>query len=88
MENNIGQQTAAQGTGGSTVLSDGKYEFRFPITPVVGPDHLPIVDVRADGNSRLTLDHQIEYTIEELVEMFEHPDRDTTLQAAIEWVRD
>ncbi|MBQ6094753.1 MAG: hypothetical protein IJL09_05080 [Lachnospiraceae bacterium] len=79
---------AAQGTGGSTVLSDGKYEFRFPITPVVGPDHLPVVDVRADGNSRLTLDHRIEYTIEELVEMFEHPDRDTTLQAAIEWVRD
>ena len=39
---------AAQGTGGSTVLTDSKYEFRFPITPEIGPDHLPIVDVKAD----------------------------------------
>jgi len=79
---------AAQGTGGSTVLTDSKYEFRFPITPVLGPDHLPIVDVKADGYARLTLDHQIEYSIEEIVEMFGAPEKDTVLQEAIEWLKD
>ena len=74
---------AAQGTGGSTVLTDSKYEFRFPITPEIGPDHLPIVDVKADGCARLTLDHQIDYSIEEIVEMFEHPEKDIVLQEAI-----
>ena len=79
---------AAQGTGGSTVLTDSKYEFRFPITPEIGPDHLPIVDVKADGYARLTLDRQIEYSIEEVVDMFEHPEEDTVLQEAVEWLND
>ncbi|MCR5417717.1 MAG: S41 family peptidase [Lachnospiraceae bacterium] len=79
---------AAQGTGGSTVLTDSKYEFRFPITPEIGPDHLPIVDVKADGCTRLTLDHQIDYSTEEIGEMFEHPEIDTVLQEAVEWLED
>ena len=79
---------AAQGTGGSTVLTDSKYEFRFPITPSIGSDHLPIVDVKADGCARLTLDHQIDYSIEEITEMFEHPEQDTVLQEAVEWLED
>ena len=55
---------AGQGTGGSTVLTDSKYEFRFPITPVLGEDHLPMLDVKGDGYSRLKLDQKIEYSIE------------------------
>ena len=77
---------AAQGTGGSTVLTDSKYEFRFPVTPVIGSDYLPIVDIKADGCARLTLDHQIDHSIEEIVEMFEHPEVDTVLQKAMEWL--
>ena len=77
---------AAQGTGGSTVLTDSRYEFRFPITPVLGEDHLPIVDVRADGYARLTNDYQIDYSVEEVVEMFEHPEEDLVLEAAIEYL--
>ncbi|MCR4598624.1 MAG: S41 family peptidase [Acetatifactor sp.] len=79
---------AAQGTGGSTVLTDSKYEFRFPITLEIGSDHLPIVDVKADGNTRLTLDYQIDYSIEELVEMFENPEKDTVLQEAIDYINE
>ena len=78
---------AAQGTGGSTVLADSKFEFRFPITPEIGSDYIPIVDVKADGCARLTLDHQIDYSIEEIVEMFEHPEKDTVLQEAVEWLK-
>ena len=77
---------AAQGTGGSTVLTDSRYEFRCPITPELGPDLLPIVDVKADGCARLTLDHQINYSIEEIVEMFDDPEKDTVLQEAVEWL--
>lgn len=79
---------AAQGTGGSTILTDSKYEFRFPITPEIGSDHFPIVDVKADGGARLTLDHQIDYSIEGVVEMFEHPEKDTVLQEAVVWLKD
>ena len=79
---------AAQGTGGSTVLTGSKYEFRFPITPVIGSEYLPIVDVKADGHTRLTLDYQIDYSIEEIVEKFEHPEKDTVLQEAMEWLKD
>ena len=78
---------AAQGTGGSTVLSDSKYEFRFPITPVLGEDYLPMVDVKADTQSRLTLDCQIDYSIEEIVDMFGHPEKDTTLETAIDYLK-
>ena len=78
---------AAQGTGGSTVLSDSKYEFRFPITPVLGEDYLPMVDVKADTQSRLTLDCQIDYSIEEIVDMFGHPEKDTTLETAIGYLK-
>lgn len=77
---------AAQGTGGSTVLTDSKYEFRFPITPEIGADSLPIVDVKSDGSARLTLDYQIDYSIEEIVEKFEHPEKDTGLQEAVDWL--
>ena len=77
---------AAQGTGGSTVLTDSKYEFRFPITPVLGGDYLPIVDVRADGHARLTNDCQLDYSVEEVVEMFGHPEKDIALEAAIEYL--
>lgn len=79
---------ATQGTGGSTVLTDSKFEFRFPITPSIGSDYLPMVDIKADGRARLTLDYQIEYSIEEIVELFEHPEKDTVLQEAIEWLKD
>lgn len=77
---------AAQGTGGSTVLTDSKYEFRFPITLSLGEDHLPVVDVKSDGKARLTLDHQIEYTIDEIVEMFGNPEKDTVLEEAVKFL--
>ena len=79
---------ATQGTGGSTVLTDSKYEFRFPITPSIGKDYLPMVDVKADGFARLTLDYQIDYSIEEIVEMFEHPEKDNVLQEAIDYINE
>lgn len=79
---------AGQGTGGSTVLTDSKYEFRFPITPVLGEDHLPMVDVKGDGYSRLKLDQKIEYSIDEVVELFEDPSKDTVLDEAIEYLND
>lgn len=79
---------AVQGTGGSTVLTDSKYEVRFPITPELGSDLLPIVDVKADGYARLSLDYQIEYSIEEVVEMFDDPEKDAVLQEAVEWLKD
>ncbi len=46
------------------------------------------MDVKADGYARLTLDRQIEYSIEEVVDMFEHPEEDTVLQEAVEWLKD
>ena len=79
---------AAQGTGGSTVLTDSKYEFRFPVTPVLGEDYLPIVDVKADGFARLKNDYQIDYSVEEVVKMFRHPEKDSVLEAAIEYLID
>ena len=78
---------AAQGTGGSTVLTDSKYEFRFPITPMIGEDHLPMVDVKADGHARLTNDYLMEFSVEEVVEMFGHPEKDIVLDAAIEYLK-
>ena len=78
---------AVQGTGGSTILSGGKYELRFPITPTVGDDHLPVVDVKADRHARLTLDYQIEYSKEEAVEFFSTPGEDRVLEKAIEYIQ-
>lgn len=42
--------------------------------------------VRSDGNARLTLDHQIEYTVEEIVEMFGDPEKDTVLEEALKFL--
>ncbi len=35
-----------------------------------------------------SLDHQMDYSIEEIVDMFEHPEKDTVLQEAVEWLED
>ena len=84
---NTGTWGNAQGTGGSVVLSDSKYELRFPITPTVDDSNLPIVDTKGNRVSRLKLDHQITYTKEEAIEFFEHPNDDMVLDEAIEYIK-
>ena len=81
---NTGTWGNAQGTGGSVILSGGRYEIRFPITPNLGDDHQPIVDTRADRVSRLQLDCRIEYSADEAVEFFASPERDMVLEKAVD----
>ena len=69
------------------MLSDSKYELRFPITPTVDDSNLPIVDTKGNRVSRLKLDHQITYTKEEAIEFFEHPNDDMVLDEAIEYIK-
>lgn len=78
---------AVQGTGGSTVLSGSKYEFRFPISPVVGGDGLPIVDLKSDAHSRLAPDVMLEYGIDAVVDFFENSQRDMVLEEAIAYIQ-
>ena len=78
---------AVQGTGGSTVLGGGKYELRFPITPTVGDDYLPVVDVKADRHARLTLDYQFEYSKDEIMDFFADSTEDKVLKDAIKYIK-
>ena len=77
----------AQGTGGSVILSGGKYEIRFAISPVLGADHQPVVDARADRSSRLPLDCRIEFSADEAVEFFSNPERDIVLEKTVKNLR-
>lgn len=78
---------SVQGTGGAVILSGSKFELDFPITPVVGDDYLPIVDVKGDRQSRLSLDYLIEYSKEEVAELFENPGEDKTLEEAVNYIQ-
>ena len=79
---------AVQGTGGSAVLSDSRFEFRFPITPTVDDDHLPYIDPKADYHSRITVDKKITFTKEEVVDYFSNPTEDKVLEEAIEIIQE
>lgn len=76
----------AQGTGGSVVLSGGKYEIRFPITPTLNADGQPAIDATADRNSRIPLDYKIAYSTEDAVLFFEDSDKDTVLEKVVEYM--
>ena len=79
---------AVQGTGGSVVLTDSRFEFRFPITPTVDDDHLPYIDPKADYHARLTVDKKITFTKEEVVDYFSNPTEDKVLEEAIEIIQE
>ena len=44
------------------------------------------MDVKEDGCSRLTNDYLIDYSIEEVVEMFGETERDTVLKTALQYL--
>ena len=77
----------AQGTGGSVILSEGKYEIRYPITPTLNADGKPVVDTKSDRIARLTLDQWIEYSAEETIALFENPDKDIVLEEAVKYIK-
>ena len=77
---------AAQATGGSAILTDSEYAIRFPIIPEPDENGDPNVDLGADYHARLELDYFIEYDRDEVVEVFENPDRDFVLEEAIEFI--
>lgn len=69
-------------------LYSTKLEFRFPITPTIGDDMLPLIDPKADYHAWLTVDHKIEFTKEEVVDYFSNLNVDKVLEETIEVIQE
>lgn len=77
----------AQAIGGNCILSDDRFEVWYPIFASLTNDHEPIADPKCDRKARITLDYQITYDKEGVLQLFGDSDgEDYVLDQALEYI--
>ena len=76
----------SQGTGGRCFLTDDKVELWYPVCPTLDENNEPIAEARSDRKAVTKLDYQVTYSREEVIELFDDPDRDKVLETALEYL--